>query len=133
MSVNGTDEVASDPIIREHTSSFALSDPITLRSALYGGRTETICLHAYGDDRSSIRYIDVTSLYPYVCKRKTYPIGHPKCLIGPELQGYTVNNIGGLIRCTVLPPRTMFIPLLPRKISGKLLFTLCRICAETKW
>ena len=53
-----TDKVASDPIIREHTASFALSDPITSRSAL----TETICLHAYGDDRSPIRYIDVVSL-----------------------------------------------------------------------
>ena len=27
----------------------------------------------------------------------------------------------------------MFIPLLPSKINGKLLFTLCRTCAETKW
>ena len=60
------DEVANNPIARRHASSFALSDPITPRSALYGGRTEAICLHAFGDYRHPIRYIDVVSICAYV-------------------------------------------------------------------
>ena len=75
-------------------------------------------------------FILQTSLYPYVCKRKAFPTGHPKCLIGPKLNGYSVNDLEGVVRCTVLPPRTLYIPLLPSKINGKLLFTLCRTCAE---
>ena len=55
-----------------------------------------------------------------------------KCLIGPKLNGYNVDNMEGVIRCTILPPRTPYHPLLPCKINGKLLFTLCRLCAELK-
>ena len=71
------------------------------------------------------------SLYPYVCKSKHYPIGHPRCLIGPNLRGLDVNSYEGLIKCKVLPPRGLRIPLLPCHINGKFMFVLCRTCAET--
>ena len=51
-------------------------------------------------------------------------------LIGPKLQGRKVEEFEGLIRCTVLPPTDLYLPLLPSKINGKLIFTLCRKCAE---
>ena len=54
-----TDEVAVDTKIQEHLKHFNLSDPITPRSALYGGRTEAICLHAVGNETKPIKYIDV--------------------------------------------------------------------------
>ena len=54
-----TDEVAADNNIQEHLKQFNLSDPITPRSALYGGRTEAICLHAVGSKMEPIKYIDV--------------------------------------------------------------------------
>ena len=57
-----TDEIAADANIQEHLKHFNLSDPITPRSALYGGRTEAICLHAVGSETKPIKYIDV------VCK-----------------------------------------------------------------
>ena len=66
-----------------------------------------------------------------------YPVGHPEVLIGPQLQGRTVDEFEGMMRCTILPPTNLYIPLLPSKINGKLVFTLCRTCAElqqlTEW
>ena len=70
------------------------------------------------------------SLYPFVCKWKKYPVGHPEIIIGPKLRGRSVEEFEGLVRCTVLPPKHLFSPLLPSKINGKLLFTLCRTCAS---
>jgi hypothetical protein len=41
-----------------------------------------------------------------------------------------VNQFFGLIRCRVFPPRGLYHPVLPYKTGGKLLFPLCRTCAE---
>ena len=120
--------------IKEHVESYSLSSPLTPREALYGGRCETFSLHASCTDTSVIEYVDVQSLYPYVCKNKPYPIGHPRCLIGPDLRkfGMDVNKFEGLVKCKVLPPRGLHIPLLPSHINKKLMFVLCRKCAETE-
>ena len=36
----------------------------------------------------------------------------------------------GLIKCDVLPPSFLFYPVLPYRAQGKLMFPLCRTCAE---
>jgi len=33
---------------------------------------------------------------------------------------------------TILPPATLYLPVLPHRVNGKLLFALCRTCAETQ-
>jgi len=38
----------------------------------------------------------------------------------------------GIIKCKVQPPRKLFHPVLPYRHGGKLLFPLCRTCAETQ-
>ena len=43
-----------------------------------------------------------------------------------------VNKIEGLVKCKVLPPRGLYIPLLHSHINKKLMFVLCRKCAETE-
>ena len=43
-----------------------------------------------------------------------------------------VNKFEGLVKCKVLPPRGLHIPLLPSHINKKLMFALCRKCAETE-
>ena len=68
----------------------------------------------------------------YVCKSKHYPVGYRQCLIGPNLRGLDVNSYDGLIKCTILPPRGLRIPLLPCHINDKLMFVLCRAYAKTK-
>jgi len=35
----------------------------------------------------------------------------------------------GLIKCTVLPPKRLYHPVLPFRCNNKLLFCLCRTCA----
>ena len=37
----------------------------------------------------------------------------------------------GLIKCLVLPPRNLWIPIIPFKYNAKLFFPLCRKCVET--
>ena len=71
--------------IKEHLDRYSLSSPLTPLEALYGGR----CIPFSCTDTSVIKYVDVQSLYPYVCKNKHYPIGHPRCLIGPDHHGVT--------------------------------------------
>ena len=43
-----------------------------------------------------------------------------------------VNKFEGLVKCKVLPPRGLHIPLLPSHINNKLTFVLCRKCATTE-
>lgn len=73
-------------------------------------------------------YVDFTSLYPYVNANCSYPLQHPTIIredFGDPQQYF------GLISATVHPPRGLFFPILPYKTSqGKLVFTLCRTCAE---
>ena len=48
-----------------------------------------------------------------------------------QLRGLDVNSYEGLIKCNVLPQRGLRIPLLPCHINCKLMFILCRTCAES--
>lgn len=78
---------------------------------------------------SSSSITDINSLYPYVNKTCNYPIGHPKILIGSEIDVKQIRKYYGLIHCTVLPPSTLLHPVLPTRINKKLMFVLCRQCA----
>ncbi len=55
-------------------------------------------------------------------------VGHP-CIITENFDDVT--TYFGLIKCTVLPPRGLFHPVLPYRTQGKLMFPLCRTCADT--
>jgi hypothetical protein len=62
-----------------------------------------------------------------VQKYGKYPIGH--CKIITENFDYNKEYFG-LIKCKILPPKNLYIPVLPMKSNGKLVFPLCRTCAE---
>jgi hypothetical protein len=76
-----------------------------------------------------MRYVDVCSLYPYVLKYKPFPIGHPQIITSDFGD---VSEYFGLIRCRVFPPRALYHPVLLYKTGSKLLFPLCRTCAEQR-
>lgn len=61
-----------------------------------------------------------------------YPVGHPECIIGPSLRNRDISDFEGVARCTVLPPKSLYLPLLPCRISDKLMFVLCYRCALNK-
>ena len=110
--------------------------PLDPRDAFFGGRTGNTVKVYDCQEQEKIKYVDVCSLYPFICKRGKYPIGHPKIYVGWEecRRVMGINNdvfqVNGLIKCEVLPPRNLYHPLLPVRIHGKLIFPLCRTCCE---
>ena len=75
------------------------------------------------------RYVDFTSLYPWCNKMTRTVVGHPR-IITENFDD--ISTYFGLIKCTVLPPRDLFHPVLPYRTQGKLMFPLCKTCADTR-
>ena len=106
------------------------------RDAFFDGRTGNTVKMFESQEREKIRYVDVCSLYPYICKYGKYPIGHPKVYVGREkcarIMGANndISRVNGLIKCEVRPPQNLYHPLLPVRMHGKLIFPLCRKCCE---
>ena len=70
------------------------------------------------------------SLYTYVCKYFKFPLGHPKIHVGDACRDkQAMLSMEGLIKCTVLPPRRRYQPVLPFRCNNKFLFCLCKTCA----
>ncbi|XP_055389326.1 uncharacterized protein LOC129618545 [Condylostylus longicornis] len=100
--------------------------------AIFGGRTEVFKLYYKIQANEKICYYDFTSLYPYVNKNCKYPIGHPKIYNSQECLQFEndISKIDGLIKCAVLPPQNLWLPILPIRANNKMLMVLCRSCAE---
>ena len=67
--------VDTDEAVQRFLNSFDLVAPLEPREAFLGGRTGAVALHAVAGEGEEIRYVDVTSLYPWVNKNCPYPIG----------------------------------------------------------
>ncbi len=109
--------------------------PLDPREAFYGGHTEMFTL-AYDrqDDElleqyPDVEYVDFTSLYPAVQKHCVFPLRHPE-VITSGIRPEQVGGFFGLVKAKVLPPHNMLHPILPFRCGGKLMFPLCRTCAE---
>ncbi|XP_023312242.1 uncharacterized protein LOC108915368 [Anoplophora glabripennis] len=103
--------------------------PLNPRDAFYGGRTGNTVEYYKCGPGEKIKYVDVCSLYPWVCKYGKFPIGHPKVYVGEECPT-DLSIIDGVIKCKILPPQNLYHPVLPTKMNNKLLFVLCRTCGE---
>jgi len=66
-------ELCSHPYVK--------NSPISIRDALYGGRTEATKTYYRIKEGEKIHYVDVISLYPYICKYGKFPLGHPKVYV----------------------------------------------------
>lgn len=104
-------------------------NPINPRDSLFGGRTNAIKIYKKCEQNEKIKYVDFKSLYPYVQKYCSFPIGHPE-IITENFQSF--ENYYGIVCCTILPPQNLYIPVLPVRIDGKLIFPLCYCCAKEK-
>ena len=99
------------------------------RRALHGGRTNNLKFTWTAGPNETIRYLDFTSLYPYVLSRRSFPGGHPYVY----RQNFpTLDSVFGFVSCKVLPPTDLYLPVLPFTSGGKLTFPLCRTCAEKR-
>ena len=93
--------------------------PLHPRDAFFDGCTGNTVKVYDCQEQEKIKYVDVCSLYPFICNRGKYSIGQPKIYVGwEECRRVTgINNdvfqVNGLIKCEVLPPRNKGI------ITGK--------------
>ena len=71
----------TDLQLQEFLKTFQLVEPLNPRDSFFGGRTNAVCLYAEAKESEAIHYVDINSLYPYVNKIKTYPVGHPDILL----------------------------------------------------
>ena len=117
----------SDVALQTFLTTLKLQSRIEPRDSLYGGRTNAIKLYHKTEPGEKIRYYDFTSLYPTVQARCPYPVGHPE-IIFRDFK--SVEQYFGIVKCTVLPPRGLFHPVLPYRCNGKLMFPLCRTCTD---
>ena len=103
-----------------------------MRDAFYGGRCEPVKLiYDFKAKKEQGKYIDVVSLYPTVMYYDEYPVGYPKRIEKPD--NYD-DKWFGFVHCKVLPPRGLYLPVLPykqkTKQAHKLMFGLCRTCMD---
>ena len=114
-------------------TEFDLVEPPKIREdAFHGGRTEPFKLiYDFEKMKNKGKYIDVVSLYPTVMYYDKYPIDHPTKIVKPK---YYDQNWFGFVYCKVLPPRGLYLPVLPfkqqTKDAHKLMFGLCRSCMQ---
>ena len=114
--------------VKAFLQTFLPPKPLCPRDALFRGRMSAVRLRYRAGPNETVHYVDVTSLYLYVNCSYAYPQGHPTTICkdfdAPQ-------NYFGFIKATIHPPRGLLFPVLPYKTShGKLVFTLCRTCAE---
>ena len=128
----------------EKRSQLTTTFEIDMHDALYGEQTSPVCLFkdVFQKKGAKIFYIDFNSFYSFVQHKYAFPIHHPKSMTDKKGLFPKINNTHktassdkdgmGFAKCTVLPPKQLFIPTLPVKINRKLLFPLCTQCAKEK-
>ncbi|GFR08218.1 uncharacterized protein TNCT_640001 [Trichonephila clavata] len=88
---------------KEFLLQHEVTDRLNPRDAFFGGRTNGIKLFFEG----CAKYIDFTSLYPWVNKYCEYPAGHPE-IITEHFQD--IDSYFCLVKCKVFPPKNLFHP-----------------------
>jgi len=106
------------------------NSPINIRDALYGGRTEAGKTYYRVEEGEKIHYVDVISMYPYICIYGKLPSDHPKVYVAADCSPDCLDR-EGIIKCKVLPPMKVYHPVLPYKSNSKLMFPLCSACTDT--
>ena len=123
-----------EPELKHFFDNCGVRFGMDVREALYGGRTNCRKMAHKIKHGERISYIDVTSLYPFINKYGTFPVGHPTVItenfqpVNKESRPYD-----GIIKCTVIPPTNLLHPVLPVRFPGKLLFPLCNACATDRY
>jgi len=102
------------------THPVVLHSPLNTPDALYGSRTKAMRLHyKVREGEETVQYVDVMSLYPYVCKYFKFPVGHLVIHVGGACQeSEAMLRKEGLIKCCFLPPsHRLYHPVLPFRCS----------------
>ena len=122
--------VANDLDLQNFIANLDIQPRLQPKDAFFGGRTDGNLLHYKVKEGQTIQYVDFTSLYPTVQKYDSFPVGHPEVITSNFSDD--IDDYYGLIKCKILPPRHLKLPVLPQKLHGKLSFHLCQTCAENE-
>lgn len=87
--------------------------PINIRDSFYGGRVSPVRLYHDVQPGEKIRYMDVTSLYPFITLTGSYPVTHPVIIGDSDEIDRILESYYGLVKLTILPPREPYIPFYP--------------------
>ena len=117
----------------DHHKLLELHGGVVVKDSFFGGRTNNIKFFCdvSKEVNSRILYYDFRSLYPTVLKYSNFPVGHPE-IINENLDVSNFKKYFGFAKCIIEAPKTLRIPVLPMKIKNKLIFPLCKLCAENK-
>lgn len=108
-------------MFREHDIYFQCVDRITIA---YGGYVETFQPLAYSSRKTSIKYVDINSLYPFAMISIPHPVGQGQ-YYSPYEQDHLLPPLvellkkEGCVSLSILPPRNILVPILPAKITTK--------------
>ena len=103
-------ELFTHPIVRQ--------SPLRTRDALYGLRTEGMRLHYKVHEKETIQYVDVMSLFPYICKNFKFPIDHPTIHVGDLcMDKEACLRMDGLIKCFIVLQQKLYLLVLPYKCN----------------
>lgn len=116
-------EKAADSNIAAYVETLKIVEPLKPRNAFFD-----VCLHDITEDEEEIRYVDFTSLYPWVNKCCEYPVGYPTIISQPDHTD--ISQYFGVAKVNILPPKQLYHPVLPQTVNGKLTFPLCRSCVQ---
>ena len=115
--------------LKQFVTNLDLIDRLDPRESFFGGRTNASQLYYKVEEMEEIKYVDFTSLYPWVNKYCQYPVGHPT-IITKDFKD--INDYFGIAKVKILPPKGLYHPILPYRSNNKLKFPLCRTCADTE-
>lgn len=118
----------TDPQLQEFFKTSEFVEPLNPRDAFFGGRRGAACLYAKAEEGEVIKYVNVTSLYPWVNKYKEYPVRFPLIYANPSDQN--IHHCFGVALVDVLPAERLYHPVLLVRAGGKLTFPLCGKCVE---
>src|SRR5678815_197550 len=135
--VNTTDETRTEKLGRyvQSIGNELANAKLEVGEALYGGRTEPFVYYYPPTEGVQLKYLDFTSLYPFVQKTKPFPSGTPTKLVGrdlPSIEKFAQemnSTYFGLSYVSVLPPKNLYTPVLPARYDNRLIFSLCRTCS----
>ena len=119
----------NDPELRPYLQNLDITDRLDPRESFFGGRTNASQLYYRAKETKQIKYVDFTSLYPWVNKTCQYPVGHPEVITSDFRD---LGQYFGIAKVRILPPRGLYHPVLPYRSNGKLKFLLCQTCAENE-
>ena len=118
-----------DEDLKQFLTTLDITDRLDPRDSFLGGRTNASQLYYKTEDGERVKYVDFTSLYPWVNKYAQYPVGHPT-IIYKDFD--SIEEYFGIAKVKILPPRGLYHPVLPYRSNGKLKFPLCRTCADNE-